>query len=99
MKNKVQELMALYGKLALIIYIVIFLVVLSVFYIAIEVGVDLESWSYFQGRLGQAGTLVVAWVATKITQPIRIAMTVALTPIVARFFGKKEREDGTEIST
>ena len=98
MKNKIQELMALYGKLAIIIYLSIFFLVFLSFYLAIEAGVDLESWSLFKGRLGQAGQVVIAYAATKITQPIRIAVTVALTPLVARFLGK-EREDGAEISS
>ena len=99
MKNKIQELIALYGKLAFITYFIIFALVFSGFYVAIQSGVDLEEWSLFRGRLGQAGTIVVAYVATKITQPIRIAAAVAITPIVAQFIEKKESRDENEVSS
>ena len=98
MKKKIQDLIALYGKLAFIIYLSIFFLVFVTFYLMLQAGVDLESLSWFQGRLGQAGTVVIAWVATKLTQPIRIAVTVAITPIVAHWFGKKERKDEKKIS-
>ncbi len=99
MKKKIQDLIALYGKLALIIYFTIFVLVFFGFYFALQAGVDLESWSMFEDRLGQAGTAVVAYVATKITQPIRIAATVALTPMIARFLGKEEGKDGEKVSS
>ena len=98
MKKKIQALMALYGKLALIIYLTIFILVFLGFYLALQAGVDLESWSWFQGRLGQTGTMVIAYVATKITQPARIALTVALTPIVARSLGREEKKNDEKVS-
>ena len=98
MKKKIQDLIALYGKLALITYFVIFLLVFFSFYFAIQAGVDLESWSLFEGKLEQAGTAVVAYVATKITQPIRIAVTVALTPLIARILGKEEKKGAEKVS-
>ena len=41
MKKKIQDLIALYGKLALIIYFTIFILVFFGFYFALQAGVDL----------------------------------------------------------
>ena len=42
------------------------------------------------GKLGpQAGTLVVAWCTTKLTEPLRLAGVLAVTPRLARMVGRK----------
>lgn len=82
MKDRLEALLLKYGKLALIIYFSIFGLVLAGFAIAIRAGVQVES------AAGQAGTLAAAWVATKLTQPLRIVATLVLTPIVGKVFEK-----------
>ena len=82
MKARLEALLAKYGKLALIIYFAIFALVLAGFAIAIRIGVQVES------AAGEAGTLGAAWLATKLTQPLRILATVLLTPVVARVLEK-----------
>lgn len=42
------------------------------------------------------GNLAIAWIATKFTEPIRFAATVAMTPAVARFFGHKPTPTAVE---
>ena len=86
MKARLEALLEKYGKVALITYFVIFALVFGGFAIAISLGVQVES------AAGTAGTLGAAWVATKLTQPIRILATLALTPLLGRlvkWVGKK----------
>jgi hypothetical protein len=57
---------------------VLFVLVLLGFVGAIHLGVRAESTA------GKAGLWGAAWLATKVTQPLRILATVALTPLVAQ---------------
>lgn len=78
MKARLEALLEEYGKVAVITYFAIFSLVFAGFAIAISLGVQVESAS------GTAGTLGAAYVATKLTQPIRIIATLALTPFLGR---------------
>lgn len=66
--------------MALVVYLTIFAVVLAGFWIGIRMGWRTES------AAGSVGTLAGAYVATKVVQPLRIAATVVLTPVVARVY-------------
>ena len=72
-----KGIFAEYGTLALVLYLIIFAVTLAGFAVAISLGVATDS------AAGSAGTLAAAWLATKLTQPLRILATLALTPLVA----------------
>ena len=72
-----KGIFAEYGTLALVLYLIIFAVTLAGFAVAISFGVETDS------AAGSAGTLAAAWLATKLTQPLRILATLALTPLVA----------------
>ena len=76
--ERAKSLFAQYGALAITIYFVIFGLVLAGFAFAIHAGVQVD------GATEGAGTLLAAWFATKLTQPLRILATLALTPLVAR---------------
>lgn len=78
LKDRLKHLMVEYGSLAIWIYFAIFVVVLVGFAIAIRAGVKVESTA------GTAGVWGAAWVSTKLTQPLRILATLALTPFVVR---------------
>jgi O-antigen ligase len=67
-----------YGVIALILYLVIFVLVLLGVYSAIKAG-----WSP-KGFAGQTGTWLVAYLITKATTPFRLAATIALAPLVAK---------------
>jgi hypothetical protein len=87
LRAKWKTLLAEYGQVALGVYFAIFGVVFACAALAIQLGFS------FEGVAGSAGTLGGAWIATKLTQPIRILATVALTPVVGtllRRFGKKK---------
>jgi hypothetical protein len=36
----------------------------------------------------KSGTFLLAWIATKFTEPVRLAVTLAVTPRIARFLGR-----------
>ena len=67
-----------YGRLALVIYFILFGLVFGAFIVAIGAG-----W-HVQTTAGRFGLVGAAWVATKVTQPFRILATLALVPVVAR---------------
>jgi len=83
--EKFKALAVEYGRIAVVIYLVIFVLVFSGFAVAIMQGVEVESAS------GTAGTLGAAWVATKLTQPLRIAAALVLTPIFGRLFKRDQK--------
>src|SRR5687768_8073147 len=84
LRNKWKTLLAEYGRVAIGVYLAIFALVFTGAAIAIHLGFS------FEGVAGSAGTLGAAWLATKLTQPIRIIATVALTPLVAPLFRKPQ---------
>lgn len=79
---RLQALLEEYGPTAVGIHVVVFALVLAGFAIAIQQGVQVESAE------GSVGVLAGAWVATKFTSPLRIAVTLVLTPFVARVLKK-----------
>lgn len=81
--------MAEYGVVAVVVYFTIFFAVLGGFYFAIRLG-----W-HPQGVTGGVGAFAAAYIATKLTQPLRIAVTLGLTPLVAKLY---ERVTGKRVS-
>jgi uncharacterized protein FAM210 len=75
-KERLKGLMEEYGSLALYVYFAIFAIVLVSFALAIQLGFKSDSTA------ATAGTWGAAWVATKLTQPLRIGATLLLTPII-----------------
>ena len=84
-RQRLKTLLAEYGRLALYTYLVLFVVVLVGFAGAIHLGVHTESVA------GKAGLWGAAWLATKVTQPLRILATVALTPLVAQVLKRRKK--------
>jgi hypothetical protein len=76
-REKLKVLLEEYGRVAIATYFAIFLLTMVGFALAITYGVNIES------AKGGAGLLMASWVATKLTQPLRIAGTLALTPLIA----------------
>jgi hypothetical protein len=77
-RERLKALLAEYGRVAVWTYLGLFVVVLAGFAMAISWGVQVES------AKGGASVLGAAYLATKLTQPLRIAATLALTPAVAK---------------
>ena len=87
MKNKLTEMFERYGQRALILYLVIFAVTLVSVWLLIQSGVQMQDVSWFKdGLAGKAGTLTIAYIVTKILQPVRIALVLVLLPLT----GKKQ---------
>lgn len=81
LKERLNRLFDQYGRVAIITYFTLFGLVLVGFAVAVHFGVQLE------GTRGAAGTFGIAYAATKVTQPLRILATLALTPLLGRWFG------------
>jgi len=79
-RRTLKEIAAEYGAVAVVVYLAIFAVVLLGSWAAIHLG-----WKP-SGVRGGVGTFTAAYIATKLTQPLRIAATLALTPVVARAY-------------
>jgi hypothetical protein len=89
-KERLKTLLAEYGRVALYTYLGLFVLVFAGFAVAIAAGVQVESAE------GGAGVLGMAYVATKVTQPIRIAATLALTPVIATGINRLKGAKGAE---
>jgi hypothetical protein len=84
-KERLQQLVVEYGSLALWVYFGIFVIVLVGFAAAIGLGIDVESTA------GTVGVWGAAYVATKLTLPLRILATLALTPVVVHVIRRSKR--------
>ena len=82
-KERLKALLAQYGRTALGTYFGLFFLVLLGFAGAFSLGFSRAGWESGES-LANASVLGAAYVATKLTQPLRILATVALTPLVAR---------------
>lgn len=87
LKERFDNLMREYGPIALGVYVTLFALAMVGFSLAIRSGVAVK------GTAQQAGLLGAAWVATKLTQPIRVAATLLLTPLVARVLRRRAPKD------
>jgi hypothetical protein len=85
LKERLSDLTAAYGKVALYTYLVLSLSTIAGFSIAFGVGVSPSS------ATGVLGVIGAGWVAAKATMPIRILITLALTPVVAAVVRRRQR--------
>jgi di/tricarboxylate transporter len=79
-RKTLKNVLAEYGAVALVLYLVIFALVLGGVYLALKAG-----WAPASAT-GKASTFVAAYIITKLTQPLRIGATVILTPLVAKLY-------------
>lgn len=86
MRKTVKNILAEYGAVALVVYFAIFFAVLFGFWAGIRFGWRPES------ATGNAGAITAAYIATKLTQPLRIAATLALTPFIAKAYERITRK-------
>ncbi len=77
-----QTLVVEYGIIAIIVHYVIFAIVIVGFWAAIRSGWQSTSTA------GSMSTWGAAYVAAKITQPLRIIATIAITPFIAKLYEK-----------
>ncbi|EXB91252.1 hypothetical protein L484_016324 [Morus notabilis] len=97
--DQAKELLAKYGGAYLATSITLSIISFSLCYVLIGAGVDVQALLQKVGisadETGEkVGTFALAYAAHKAASPIRFPPTVALTPIVASWIGKKvEKED------
>ena len=72
-----RERLAEYGRVGLFTYFGVFFLTWLGFFVLISRGFQVE------GVVGETSTWFAAYLATKVTQPIRIAVVLVLTPLVA----------------
>ena len=98
-ESQLRRLFRQYGVVAVGSYLTIYLGTLGMLYVAVKErwmgGVDVQHWMEWLGAGAwmedldpRKGDLAVAWIATKLTEPLRLALTAALTPTVARWLGR-----------
>ena len=80
MRKTLKQIVVNYGVVAVVVYLTIFALVLTGFWGAIRFG-----WTP-AGTVANVGAWTAAYLATKVTQPLRIAATVVVTPIVAKAY-------------
>ena len=80
MKKTVHKLLTEYGTVAVVVYFAIFFAVLGGFWLGIRFG-----WRP-QSAAGSVGAFTAAYIATKLTQPIRIGATIVVTPFIAKLY-------------
>ena len=69
-----------YGAVAVVVYFAIFFLVIFGFWAAIRFGWQPSS------AAGTVGVWTAAYIATKLTQPLRVIATLAVTPFVAKLY-------------
>ncbi|KAF5196130.1 hypothetical protein FRX31_014285 [Thalictrum thalictroides] len=96
--DQAKELLAKYGGAYLVTSITLSLISFSLCYILVSSGIDVQALLQKVGisasETGEkVGTFALAYAAHKAASPIRFPPTVALTPIVAGWIGKKSQKE------
>lgn len=91
MRKTFKELLAEYGTVAVVVYFTIFFGVWVGAWAAIQRGVDLRALAARvglspNGTVASLGAWSAAYIFTKLLQPLRIGVTVLLTPLVVRVY-------------
>jgi hypothetical protein len=96
LKLRYQTLLTEYGYGAFGVWFTVFFATWFGFYVAIQNGMNLE------GAAASAGTIGGAYVATQATKPIRLVITLVLTPVIVggwrKFRGHPPVSDSGEAS-
>jgi hypothetical protein len=79
-RKTIQNIFVEYGAVAVVVYFAIFFLVIFGFWAAIRFGWQPSS------AAGTVGIWTAAYIATKLTQPLRIIATLAVTPLVAKVY-------------
>lgn len=100
LQARLRTLFLTYGRVALGVWFSVFALTWLGFYLALGAGLDLaaflravaealhldaQAWASAGAGTGQA---VIAYAAAQVTKPLRIVITLSLTPVVARWLGR-----------
>jgi hypothetical protein len=96
LRKTFQTLLAEYGTIAVIVYFTIFFATWIGSWAAIQRGVDLAALAQrigfsANGVVANLGAWTAAYIFTKLLQPVRIGLTVILTPLLARLHERARR--------
>ncbi|MSP55233.1 MAG: hypothetical protein EXR69_06480 [Myxococcales bacterium] len=80
MQAKLKALLAEHGRVAVILYFTLFFLTWGGFALAISTGFQPE------GAAAGAGVTTASYIATKLTQPLRVGVTLAVTPFATRLW-------------
>ena len=83
LRKRLAALYRTYGRIALVIYMVMWILTVAVFGAAIYVGFKASS------ATGLLGTIGAAWLAAKMTTPLRILATIAITRPIAGWWRRR----------
>lgn len=92
LKQRLSVLFSEYGRIAVITYLVISVLAIVGFSIAIGIGVSPSS------ATGVLGVIAAGWVAAKATMPIRILITLGLTPVIGLIVRPRGSEAAVALS-
>lgn len=82
LSKRLSDHFAEYGAVAIVVYFTIFFATWAGMTLAIRSGVSVD------GAAGETGSIGAAYVATKLTQPLRILVTLAITPFAAMLWDR-----------
>jgi hypothetical protein len=98
MRKTFQKLIAEYGAIAVIVYFIIFFGTWAGAWVAIQRGVNLAALAArfglsSNGFVANLGAGTAAYIFTKLLQPVRIGVTLILTPLLARAYERLRPRD------
>eukprot|EP01112_Ceratiomyxa_fruticulosa_P010685 TRINITY_DN2839_c0_g2_i2.p1 TRINITY_DN2839_c0_g2~~TRINITY_DN2839_c0_g2_i2.p1 ORF type:complete len:279 (+),score=46.27 TRINITY_DN2839_c0_g2_i2:125-838(+) len=104
-KNKIKTFVKKYGPIGLITYFTLYYATWASLYFAVDGGYiisnnviqtlsswGLDKWFDLSTLNSKAGSVAVSWVLTKFTEPLRVAITVAITPTLVKWWTNKKTE-------
>ena len=89
LQARLKALFERYGTVAICTWFAIFFLTVGIFYVLLGAGVDVEAtlagWGLeIEPKYLEAGKIMLAYGCTQLTKPLRILLTLALVPKVAR---------------
>jgi hypothetical protein len=85
LKQRLEALFENYGRIAIVTYFSLSILAIIGFSVAIWLGVEPS------GATGVLGVIGAGWLAAKATLPIRILITLGLTPAIGYIVGRRRR--------
>src|SRR3954470_23391806 len=83
LKQRLTALFEEYGRIAIITYLVLSGLAIAGFSVAIWIGAEPST------ATGVLGVLFAGWLLAKATMPIRILITLGMTPLIAMFVRRR----------
>ncbi|ETP12783.1 hypothetical protein F441_11896 [Phytophthora nicotianae CJ01A1] len=105
MTSHIKHVFKRYGRTAFIFHSAVFVTTLAGSYVAIQQGVDLQALAKRVPIVDltkidpEAGTFALAYVSTVATGPARCVLTVAASPVLARFLVRSRHLTNTNKNT